>query len=518
MRRVTKIACHRGRVSYSVKVTPSTPEEEKIAIEMKNISVLGEDQEAKKKKKTGDGAAANSGDNKEKNNNNNNKKESEEEEMKEKKEEENKTVAAAGGGGGAAASSQTNEEEDEKPKKQVIARDLHCTIPKGKLTLVVGGTASGKSLLVKALVGEADVERNREDSSLKLFTTLSLCEQEAWIMNATVKENILMGSEYDEERYNRIVDVCQLRPDFGVLPAADETEIGAKGVNLSGGQKSRVSLCRAAYSNRNTIVADDVLAAVDPHVSVALFDKCICGELSDRTRVLVTHQTHLIPRADYVIVMEKQEKTCVVAFAGTVDELRVAPNINMEIPDEYNSPTSEDKKKTTDDDQAPAANKAGGGAVAGPPEKKQPQAVDGKLIEKEVDNVGIVTSDTYFWYFSLGGVGIFFWTCLFGFLSSASSVLSSLTLSMWTMGATNSTRLISVTESFSNDDFMMYMGIFTVIGMIFLLISKIFFVSFILNVARSAHGALVTNLMRCPMTWFDINPVGRILVRLTKDT
>lgn len=134
--------------------------------------------------------------------------------------------------------------------------------------------------------------------------SLSYAPQVPWIQQATVRENILFGSTYDEQRYNEVLRCCALDSDLSVLPLGDRTDIGEKGINLSGGQKQRVSLARAAYSYSDIVVMDDVLSAVDAHVGEHIFRHLICGFLSGRTRVLVTHQLSMVlGKADTVLCL-----------------------------------------------------------------------------------------------------------------------------------------------------------------------------------------------------------------------
>ena len=127
------------------------------------------------------------------------------------------------------------------------------------LTVVVGAVASGKSALLNACLGEM----TRVQGSVTLRGRVALCTQTPWIFNATVKENVLFGSPLDEERYQRVIAACALSLDLAALPSGDRTEIGERGVTLSGGQKARVSLARALYVDADVYLLDDVLSAVD---------------------------------------------------------------------------------------------------------------------------------------------------------------------------------------------------------------------------------------------------------------
>lgn len=109
-------------------------------------------------------------------------------------------------------------------------------------------------------------------------------------------------------RFREVVSACSLEADFDMLPNGEMTEIGEKGINLSGGQKARVSLARAAYSNTEIVMLDDVLSAVDSHVGKHILENCLVkGPLAGRTRVLATHALSALPRVDYIYVLDKGE-------------------------------------------------------------------------------------------------------------------------------------------------------------------------------------------------------------------
>ncbi|KAJ1556910.1 hypothetical protein HK096_010171, partial [Nowakowskiella sp. JEL0078] len=130
--------------------------------------------------------------------------------------------------------------------------------------------------------------------------------QTAWLMNATIRDNILFGAKYDENRYREVVEACALVKDFEILEGGDLTEIGEKGINLSGGQKQRISLARAAYSTAAIVLLDDPLSAVDAPTAKHLFKYCILGFMKNRTRILVSHATSLVlPKSDYLVLLKK---------------------------------------------------------------------------------------------------------------------------------------------------------------------------------------------------------------------
>ncbi|KAI8472506.1 MAG: P-loop containing nucleoside triphosphate hydrolase protein, partial [Monoraphidium minutum] len=176
-------------------------------------------------------------------------------------------------------------------------------IPRGALAIVVGPVGCGKSSLLAALLGEMVPAGPGGGGGVAVEGAVAYTAQDPWIQNATLRNNILMGLPFEAERYQRTLDVACLNADLETLPAGDESEIGEKGINLSGGQKHRVALGRAVYAAADVYLMDDPLSAVDAHVGRHLFEECVCGQLAGATRLLVTHQLQLLPRADLVIVM-----------------------------------------------------------------------------------------------------------------------------------------------------------------------------------------------------------------------
>ena len=143
--------------------------------------------------------------------------------------------------------------------------------------------------------------------------------QTAWIQNATLRDNILFGSPFNQQRYDEVIEACALTQDLQILVAGDQTEIGEKGINLSGGQKQRVALARAVYADSDIYLFDDPLSAVDSHVGKHIFKKVVGkhGLLSNKTRVLVTHGVHWLPRVDTILVIDHG----VVTESGSYEEL-----------------------------------------------------------------------------------------------------------------------------------------------------------------------------------------------------
>ncbi|KAE8542519.1 hypothetical protein D1P53_001298 [Cryptococcus gattii VGV] len=262
------------------------------------------------------------------------------------------------------------------PKTAFTLADLNLRFPKGKLSLICGRLGSGKSLLLAGLLGEADLltghvvcPRSAPDAMSKRSAKLpediwiipnmvAYVPQQAWLQNASIKENIVFSSPWDAERYQQVIEACSLLNDLDILEDGDETEVGEKGLNLSGGQKARVSLARAVYSRAGVLLLDDVLSAVDAHTAHAIMTNCLQGPIVEgRTVLIVSHHTALVsPAAAYIVALENGD----VKFSGTGEEF-VASNLSDELDEEdaQARPTDSEQKeeKTIEENSVKPANK-----------------------------------------------------------------------------------------------------------------------------------------------------------------
>lgn len=186
--------------------------------------------------------------------------------------------------------------------EQAVLHVEKLEIPKGKLTIIVGKTGSGKSTLLSALLKEMNM---MSGSYLwNKYTTTAYVPQNPWLLNATIRENILFGESYRPKRYDKVLESCALKPDIELMPGGDMTEIGERGINLSGGQRQRIAIARALYSSANVVIMDDALSALDNEVGLFVFENTIKKMLIryKRTTILVTQKLQLINSADYVSI------------------------------------------------------------------------------------------------------------------------------------------------------------------------------------------------------------------------
>jgi ATP-binding cassette subfamily C (CFTR/MRP) protein 1 len=193
---------------------------------------------------------------------------------------------------------------------------LNFKVKKGELVAVIGSVGSGKSSVLGALLGEM----NLQSGKVRCSGSVAYCDQRAWILNDSVQGNILFGKPYDEVKFDLALYAANLEDDIKVLPGGVNTQIGERGINLSGGQKARVALARAIYQDADIYLLDDPLSAVDAHVGQFLFQECITKTLAGKTRVLVTHHVHHLSKCDKILLIVEGK----MKFFGTYDEYVVS--------------------------------------------------------------------------------------------------------------------------------------------------------------------------------------------------
>jgi len=308
-----------------------------------------------------------------------------------------------------------------------LLHNIHFEIQAGQLVIVVGSVGSGKSSLLAALLGEMCMVKNNNRTagggggggvgyggttkgSVMVAGTVAYTQQDPWIQNASLKNNILMGMDSTNAStttattttstttslfspttspassfYHKVLEACALLPDIDMLPAGDATEIGEKGVNLSGGQRHRVALARACYADADVYMLDDPLSAVDAHVGRHLFDKCLCGLLRNKTRILVTHQLQYLGAADVVLVVNDGR----IAEMGSYKEL-------IEKGIDFHQFELAAVKKEGKNENKVAEEGGGGGGGGGVVEKIEKGKVDGintKNAAMLVDEVEVDDED-----------------------------------------------------------------------------------------------------------------------------
>ncbi|KAF3656536.1 ABC transporter C family member 2 [Capsicum annuum] len=384
--------------------------------------------------------------------------------------------------------------------------NINLDIPVGELVAIVGGTGEGKSSLISAILGELPPLGN---ANVTIRGSIAYVPQVSWIFNATVRENILFGSNFEPTRYWKAIDVTALDHDLELLPGRDLTEIGEKGVNISGGQKQRVSMARAVYKNSDVYIFDDPFSALDAHVAHQVLKNCIKEELQGKTRVLVTNQLHFLPLMDRIILVSEG----MVKEDGTFEELlehgTLFPKL-MENAGKMESHVVETEYDSNFDNECSQSPNIRHELQKDVTSITKMRAGKSVLIRQEERETGIVNWNVLIRYKdALGGLWVVLILCVCYTLTEILRVLSSTWLSVWTKASSSKSNgagfyiLVYATLSFSQ-------VIVTLANSFWLIISS-------LNAAKRIHDSMLHSILRAPMVFFHTNPSGRIINRFAKD-
>ena len=191
-----------------------------------------------------------------------------------------------------------------------LLNNIEIKIQKGEHIAVIGKVGSGKSCLLNSFINNLAIIKENKDISennkvINVSGKISYATQNPWILNDTFKNNILFFNKLDEDKYNKILSICQLEPDLKIIKDGDKTEIGEQGINLSGGQKMRLAIARAVYCEAEIYIFDDPLSALDAYVGMNLFKEVFCNYLQDKTLIISTHSLRYLNMFDRIIFMEE---------------------------------------------------------------------------------------------------------------------------------------------------------------------------------------------------------------------
>ncbi|KAG0084494.1 hypothetical protein BGZ93_001203 [Podila epicladia] len=412
--------------------------------------------------------------------------------------------------------------------KRAILNNVNMTLRRDELLAIVGPVGCGKSSFCMALLQEMPLVSGsfalaKQD---KGRVKMSYSAQSPWIFAGTIRSNILFGSQFDQARYDRVIKACELTRDISLFPQGDSTIIGEKGVTLSGGQRARVSLARAAYRDSDVYILDDPLSAVDPKVGRALFENCINGLLKDKARVLVTHQLQYIKDCETVIVLEQGK----VTHTGRVDQVMQEEVVVEKVIDDGQSIRSvktrakfvdvlrEFAKKAPEvvDDDVPMVDgkeeiKASGSVgdalkrvksrLSHTSETETLGEDEGEEVEKNLTVEEVQEGDTpmkvYFDFFRMGSSGFRLFLCFMS-LAAAQSILAT-------------------KEEQERSYYPTIFGVFVLSTIIMTLARSFLFFYCVSESSRNIFNAMLDALLKTGIDFFHANPHGRVLNRFSKD-
>ncbi|KAJ7662659.1 hypothetical protein DFH06DRAFT_1471446 [Mycena polygramma] len=368
------------------------------------------------------------------------------------------------------------------------------------LNLITGPSASGKSSMLLALLGEMhfipSASSNDSWFNLPRGGGVAYCDQTSWVLNDTIRNNILFGTPMDEERYKKVLYQCALEPDLALFEAGDLSEVGERGLTLSGGQQARVALARAFYSHAKVVLLDDVLAALDVHTSLWIVRNCLSGDLlADRTVILVTHNVDITtPIAAY----------CVHVRNGTVWDQGLPSEVIATNKDLRTAPTTAETE---------VAEKAEDFAAT----EKTVKTDGGKLIIAEEVAIGHVSWKSMRPYFvALIGkhtilLPVAYACCLFG--SHIAAVFQKYYLGVKWSALYEDHDPSDVSVSY-------HLGVYIsiiMVALVFTSLDAILFMFGSIRGSKAIHKSLVASVLQTTFRWLDTTPVSRIVARCTAD-
>uniref|UniRef100_A0A669DEA6 ATP-binding cassette, sub-family C (CFTR/MRP), member 8 n=1 Tax=Oreochromis niloticus TaxID=8128 RepID=A0A669DEA6_ORENI len=420
--------------------------------------------------------------------------------------------------------------------------NVDIKIPFGKLTMIVGQVGCGKSSLLLAALGEMQrvsgtvtwnsLPNLESEGDERKRGPVAYASQKAWLLNATVVENITFEMPMIKSRYKAVIEACSLQPDIDILPQGDQTEIGERGIILSGGQKQRISVARALYQQTNVVFLDDPFSALDIHLSDHLMQDGILKLLREekRTVVLVTHKLQYLPHADWIIAM----KDGTIQTEGTLKDIQNSePELFEQWKTLMNRQDQEFEKETVAESMTDIERKNLRRAMYSREAARTEEDEEEESVESEDDdNLSQVMRQraTIPWrscgtYLSSAGLLLLSLLLLSQLLKHSLMVAIDYWLAHWTSHVIAAKKDASAHNctvvqdcGFSHSWYLSVFSVLCCLGIVLCLATSVAVEWTGLKAAKELHHNLLNKIILAPMRLFETTPLGSILNRFSTDT
>ncbi|KAK9786665.1 hypothetical protein SCARD494_11156 [Seiridium cardinale] len=393
----------------------------------------------------------------------------------------------------------------DKAQDKPILKDISLEVRSSTLNLVVGPVASGKSTLLKSFLGETYLYSG--SVHVAGMGDVAYCDQEAWILNQSIRDNIVAFSDYSEDFYNAVIRACQLEEDLSHLPKGDLSNVGSHGISLSGGQKQRLALARAVYSRQNIVIMDDTMKGLDADTSSKCF-RALLGKngllrKSGITVIMATHNAQWFPFADQLIVLNGEGH---IESCGSFEDLKDSDDYIKSLESSYN----QDDDSEDDTESSETASKKL--PVTPPNEAIQPNRGEKEAVTEpnRVKGRGNLNSSLPYYIKSLMSISFFIFCLLMGF-QTACRIIQPLWLSFWTSSNARN----------SNEDPGKWIGIYVLFSVLnlggMIVQFSLFLIRIIPRSAKELHWSVLEVAMRAPMSYFVATDVGQLVNRFSQD-
>uniref|UniRef100_A0AAX7TN60 Multidrug resistance-associated protein 4 n=1 Tax=Astatotilapia calliptera TaxID=8154 RepID=A0AAX7TN60_ASTCA len=384
--------------------------------------------------------------------------------------------------------------------KSLDAPSLHnvsITAESHQLFTVIGPVGAGKSSLLSAILGELPYDTG----TLKVIGQISYAAQQPWVFPGTIRSNILFGKQLNPKKYERVLRACALKKDLQLFPDGDLTLIGDRGATLSGGQKARVNLARAVYQDADIYLLDDPLSAVDAEVGKHLFEQCICGLLKNKCRILITHQLQHLRTADQILVLKEGH----VMVQGTYSELQtsgldIVSLLRSDVEAHSVGSCSVDPDKLSLRSQWTICSH--GSHCSSSSLLLPDSSCTDQLHVEETRAEGNVSGHVYLKYFTAGCNTLVLMVIILGPFQQVAYILQD-----WWLSSGLISNIVLL---------CLLLGL-TAAAVVFGFARSLVIFHGLVRSAQTLHNSMFSAVLHTPVTFFDVNPIGRILNRFSKD-